>query len=473
MKKIGILVCTLLISIISLLALHSSPSSAETKKYIIGTDTTFAPFEFQDEQGNFVGIDMDLLNAIAKEEGFEFELKVLGFNAAVQALESEQIDGVIAGMGITDERKLKFDFSNSYFESGVGMAVGSDTGITSYEELNGKNVAVKIGTQSADFANSIKDQYGFTVTTFKDSASMYQDVISKNSVAAFEDQPVMAYNIKKSNLPLVLTDLVANSTSYGFAVLKDKNSELLTAFNRGLATLKANGKYDEIVNKYTGSSASTEDTSILGLLTTDAPALLQGLWNTLWITFISIIIASIIGIVLGLMKTSYHPALEWIASIYIDLMRGVPLIVLAFFIYFGIPQLLGIRFDATVAGILTLSLNAAAYIGELVRGGIRAVDHGQEEASRSLGLPYGLTMRKVILPQAVRIMIPSFINQFVITLKDTSILSIIGLVELTQTGQIIIARNLQSSNMWLIVGMMYLVVITLLTKASSYLENHQ
>ena len=120
--------------------------------------------------------------------------------------------------------------------------------------------------------------------------------------------------------------------------------------------------------------------------------------------------------------------------------------------------------------MITLSLNTTAYIAELVRGGIQAVDNGQLEASRSLGLTYNTSMRKVVLPQAVKIMIPSFINQFVITLKDTSILSVIGIVELTQTGKIIIARTYSSGDMWLIVGLMYIIIITILTKFSNYLE---
>ncbi len=151
-------------------------------------------------------------------------------------------------------------------------------------------------------------------------------------------------------------------------------------------------------------------------------------------------------------------------------MRGIPLIVLAFFVYFSIPQFLNIQLSAYIAGVITLSLNTTAYIAELVRGGIQAVAGGQLEAARSLGLPYPTSMRKIVLPQAIKIMIPSFINQFVITLKDTSILSVIGIVELTQTGKIIIARTYSSGNMWLIIGIMYIILITILTKLSNVLE---
>lgn len=471
--KIGILICGVLLAVLNWLA--PTTANAATEKYVIATDTTFAPFEFQDTNGNFVGIDMDLLNAIAKEENFEVEIKALGFNAAVQALEAGQVDAVIAGMSITEERKQKFDFTDSYFDSGIGMAVSKSSGVKTYEDLRGTNVAVKIGTQGATLAESIKDQYGFTLTTFEDSANMYQDVVSGNSVAAIEDYPVLGYAISSNNLPMTLTDYKENQTQYGVAVLKGQNATFVEAFNRGLAKLKASGEYDTIINTYIGTNGeavNSEDTSLLGLIKTNGVALLGGLWNTIWITFVSLVIAAVIGIFLGLMKTSRISWLEVLASIYIDFMRGIPLIVLTFFIYFGLPQAFNIRLDATIAAIATLSLNAAAYIAEIVRGGINAIDKGQSEAAMSLGLPYRKSMQKIILPQAIRLMVPSFINQFVITLKDTSILSIIGLVELTQTGKIIIARNLQSSSMWLIVGVMYLIVITVLTKISARLERN-
>lgn len=153
---------------------------------MIGTDITFAPFEFQDVNGEFVGIDIDLLDAIAKDQNFQYEIKPLGFNAAVQALESNQVDGVIAGMSITDERKQKFDFSDSYFESGVVMGVGANNDtIQSYEDLRGQKVAVKTGTEGYSFAESISEQYGFSIVPFDDSSQMYDDVKTGNSVATF------------------------------------------------------------------------------------------------------------------------------------------------------------------------------------------------------------------------------------------------------------------------------------------------
>lgn len=126
--------------------------AASGKKYIINTDTTFAPFEFENEKGEMVGIDLDILQAIAQDQGFEYEVVPVGFSAAVTALEAGECDGVIAGMSITDERVQKYDFSEPYYDSGVGMAVLADSDITSYDQLKDQKVAAKIGTEGCTFA---------------------------------------------------------------------------------------------------------------------------------------------------------------------------------------------------------------------------------------------------------------------------------------------------------------------------------
>ena len=200
------------------------------------------------------------------------------------------------------------------------------------------------------------------------------------------------------------------------------------------------------------------------------PRLIAGLGLTVEITIISLILAGILGMVFGLLSVSKRKSLRAIALVYVDIVRGTPLLVQAFFIYFGIPAALGIQSDPVVSGVITLSLNAGGYLAEIVRGGIESISRGQMEAARSLGLPYGMAMRSVILPQAIRTMTPALINQCIITLKDTSLLSVIGVTELTQTGRLIIANNYQSFEVWAIVAMMYFVIIMILSKISKRIE---
>lgn len=210
--------------------------------------------------------------------------------------------------------------------------------------------------------------------------------------------------------------------------------------------------------------------SIFELLAQTYPRLLSGLWITVESTLISLCLAAVLGLLFGLMSVSKQTVVRGIARVYVDIIRGTPLIVQAFFIYFGLTSALNIRMEALTAGIITLTLNAGAYSAEIFRGGIQSVDKGQMEAARSLGLPYNLAMRKVVLPQAVRTMIPALVNQCIITLKDSSILSVIGMAELTQAGKLIIANNLESFKMWLIVGVMYFIIIMILSKISKNIE---
>jgi len=209
---------------------------------------------------------------------------------------------------------------------------------------------------------------------------------------------------------------------------------------------------------------------ILGLLKDSLPSLLSGLSVTIEIAVISLILAVILGIILGIFSISTSKILKGIATVYIYMIRGTPLMIQALFLFFGVGQAFNIRFDPMVAAIITLTINASAYMAEIFRGGIQAIDHGQMEAARSLGLSYSKAMIKVILPQAVKIMVPSILNQFIVTLKDTSILSVISIRELTATGQIIIARNYKALQMYAIVACMYFVLITVLTLVSSYIE---
>lgn len=229
-------------------------AAPEDKEWIIAMDTVFRPFEFTDENGNFVGIDVDVLDAVAKDQGFNYAIESLGWDAAVAAVQAGQADGLIAGASITDERKASgWIFSEGYYNATQTFVVPADSDIASYEDLSGKNVAVKNGTAGADFANSLKDEYGFTVTVFEDSPTMYQDVILGNSAACVEDTPIMADSIKVGNLALKIPEgMESDGAPYGFAIMNEANQELLDMFNAGLANIRENGTYDEIIAKYLG-----------------------------------------------------------------------------------------------------------------------------------------------------------------------------------------------------------------------------
>ena len=236
----------------------SEAASAETagsdKTWVIATDTVFKPFEYTDASGNFVGIDVDIVAAIAEDQGFKYELKSLGWDGAIAACQAGQADGMIAGASITQERKDSgWLFSDGYYTATQTMTVAENSDITGFEDLAGKTVAVKIGTKGAAYAESLKDEYGFTITSFEDSPTMYQAVLGGQCVACFEDTPIMQASIKDGGLALkVLEDTANEGGDYGFAIFNENSQELLDMFNAGLANIKANGTYDEILAKYLG-----------------------------------------------------------------------------------------------------------------------------------------------------------------------------------------------------------------------------
>lgn len=480
MKHSRLLLGLLLALFVALAIMTPQPTAAKEKTYVFGTDVTYAPFEFADKNNKYVGIDIDLINAIAKEEGFKVIVKPLGFNSAVQALEAKQIDGVIAGMTITPERKAKFHMSIPYYPTGPVPAVAKGSNIKSMKDLRGKRVAIKTGTAAADYANSVKKKYGFKTVTFDDSNNMYQDVTTGNSVACFDDQPVLQYAIA-TGVKLRIVGKPSTTKYYGVAVNKGRNDDLAAQVNAGIRKTKQDGTYNKIVAKYLGNgtvksqqskNAKTQDKShtFMGLLRENWGTLMGGLGETMLLTIVGIVFATIVGIIIGLLGVVPNDFARGASTTFIYIFRGLPLLVLALFIYTGIPSLTGTKIPAFVAGIITLTLNEGAYTAAFVKGGITAVNGGQMEAARSLGLPWDMAMRRVVLPQGLKIMVPSFVNQFIITLKDTSILSIIGILELTQTGKIIIARNMEGFKIWTMVALIYLIIITLLTWLSHWVQ---
>ena len=212
------------------------------------------------------------------------------------------------------------------------------------------------------------------------------------------------------------------------------------------------------------------------IITEYGKLLLTAMGQTLLMALCGLLFACILGLIFGILSVIKNRICNLISQIFVDVIRGVPMIVLAYFVFFGLPyackNIFGFNFtfDALTAGTICLALNCGAYMAEIIRAGIQSVDKSQMEAARSLGLPYWRAMQRVILPQAIRTMIPSIINQFIITLKDTSILSVIGFPELVNSAKNVVAITFKSFQVWGIVAIMYLIVITLLSKLAKVLE---
>lgn len=205
------------------------------------------------------------------------------------------------------------------------------------------------------------------------------------------------------------------------------------------------------------------------------PLLFQGLWITLEVTALSLLMAFILGLLSCFMDMSKKAPVRWVSRIYVAIIRGTPLLVQVFYIYFALPQLLqflgfDLRFTPFTAGLVTLTLNAGAYMSEIFRGAIIAVNPGQMEAARSLGLSHAQAMKKVILPQALRICLPALVNQFIITLKDSSLISVIGLADIMYQAKIYVGRSMESFATYTWVALFYFAVIAILAQIAKTVE---
>ena len=384
----------------------SAKATPVKSSYKIVMDSSFAPFEYQNDSGKYEGIDVDLIKAIAKQQGFNIEISNPGFDAALNAVQTGQADGVMAGMSITDARKKSLISQMLTTLQTSCLLLKRKDSVKSYDDLSGKTVGAKNGTSSYTWLSEHAAQYGYTLRAFDEASTMYDSLNSGSIEALMDDEAVLRYAIKQGrNFDTPIDG--EKSGEYGFAVNKGANPELLEMFNNGLAALVKSGEYDKIVSKYLGStdskkstSSSVDETTIWGLIKNNYSQLLTGLGTTLSLTLISFAIAMVIGIIFGMMAVAPNKVLRTISAIFVDVVRGIPLMIVAAFIFWGIPNLIESMtghqspINDFLAATIALSLNAGAYIAEIVRGGIEAVPKGQMEASRSLGISYGKTMKK-------------------------------------------------------------------------------
>ena len=208
----------------------------------------------------------------------------------------------------------------------------------------------------------------------------------------------------------------------------------------------------------------------LDLVVTSFPLLLLGAGVTIKITVMSVALGVLIGLFVGIARICRVKPLRFLAAVYVDFFRGTPLLVQIFLFYFAVPVITGQRIDPYVAAVGSCGINSGAYVAEIVRAGIQSIDDGQMEAGRSLGMTWAQTMRYIIVPQAIKRVIPPLGNEFIALLKDSSLVSVIGFEELTRRGQLIIAKTYGSLEIWFSVAIIYLVMTLSISRLVAYLE---
>jgi len=475
-----------LLSLLCVLLVGGIGKAQEKSVLTVAVEPVFAPFEFRAPSGEIQGFDVDLIRAVGQAAGFGVEFRNITFDGIIPSLQAGTVDAAVAAMTITEARSQAVSFSRPYFRAGLAIAVRSGTqGIKTLDDLKGKSIAVHIGTTGATTAKGIP---GAKIRTFDAAVLALQELRNGNVDAVIEDSPVTLYAIKTGSLKGI--EVVGNLlTEEFYGIPLPLNSANLPRVNQGLTTILQNGTYAQIYQKWfaaqppqladsafaNAQKTQTTPAGSLSVILNALPTLLKGTLITLQLAVVSVFLGLIGGSLIGVARLSAIKPVQWAARAYIDFFRGTPLLVQIFMIYFGLPPLfqaigLSFTFDRFIAAIVALSCNSAAYVAEIVRGGIQSIETGQFEAAQSLGLNPVQTLRYVILPQAFRRMLPPLGNQFITLLKDTSLVAVIGFEELFRQGQLIAAENYRPFELYATVSLIYLALTLLSSQGFSFLE---
>lgn len=451
----------------------------------VGTNAEFPPFEYIGDDGEPDGFDMAVIKAIGEAEGFDVKITNMEFKSLIASLSTGSLDAVIAGMTVTEERQQSVDFSDSYYTATQCIVIPKDSDITSLADLNGKKVAVQEGTTGDILCTPAEDNDVITdenteVQRFKKGTDAVV-ALNNGGVDAVVIDKNPAENFVANNADtLKLIEDDTSTEEYAIAVGKG-NTELLEKINSGLAKIKEDGTFDALVAEYiegndTESSETQERTFLENLKyvfvdTNGYQLMLNGLGVTIGISFAAGILGIALGFVLALMKLTEtrkkrKTVLSRIAGAYIDIIRGTPAMVQLLIMFMVIFRS---RY-APVAAILSFGMNSGAYVAENIRAGILAVDVGQMEGGRSLGFTYGETMRYIILPQAIKNVIPALGNEMITLVKETSIVGYVAIVDLTKAGDFIVSRTYQAFLPLIAVAIVYYIIVKIMTKILAVIE---
>lgn len=368
-------------------------------------------------------------------------------------------------MTSTPERKKQVDFSDSYMMTKNIMLVKKDK-VNDYKDIkdfNNKKVGAQKGTEQEKIAQTEIENASIT------SLSRLPDVIlalKSGKVEGVVVEKPVAEAYLKQNPKLGISNVKFNEEEKDTVIAVPKDSpKLLSQINKTIKEVKDKG----LIDKYmTNAANAMNDDS--GFISKYGSFFLKGIKITILISLIGVALGSILGAFVALMKLSKIKIISWIASIYIEILRGTPMLVQVFIVFFGITAALGLDISALVCGTIALVINSSAYIAEIIRAGINAVDKGQMEAARSLGLNYRQTMKSVIMPQAIKNILPALGNEFVTLIKESSIVSTIGVGEIMFNAQVVQGISFDPFTPLLVAAALYFVLTFVLTRIMNMIE---
>ena len=466
------------------------------KKIVVETSPDFAPYEYTLGE-EFVGIDMDIVRAVCNDIGYKVEFRQNNFDSIIMSVQQHKADMGASGFTMTEERKEQVKFSTAYAENRQVMVVLKDSPLKTMDDVRGKSISVQAGTTGADYAETISKN----VTFQKSYSEVLLDIMNKKTDCEIVDYVVAVAQVA-AHPELEIRDILdAETEYYGFIFAKD-DAELYEVFNASLERLINNGTVGKIIsyyeeNKYSSdtpsyfdkhSYPSTEDddggddgffVSIWKKFKKDFldndrySYIFKGLKNTLMITVLALVMGLVIGAVAAMVRSTHDKTGKFriadkICRVYITVIRGTPVMVQLLIIYYVVFA--SVNLNQILVASVAFGLNSGAYVAEVFRSGINSVPKGQMEACRSLGMNNSQSMKTVIMPQALRNILPALGNEGISLLKETSVAGYIGVMDLTRAGDIIRGQTYDALLPLLVVAAIYLAIVLVLTYLIKRLE---
>ena len=431
-------------------------------RIVVATEAAYPPFESKDADGNIVGFDVDLVRAAAREAGLEAVFVDQPFDGMLPGLAQGKYDAAVSAMTITPERAREVDFTEPYYDAGQVIAVREGTtDVRGPEDLRGRVIAVQMGTTGQTAAEAIE---GATVKTFPAIDPAFLELLAGRADAVINDEPTT--RIYARDRPgLRVAGPPFTSEKYGIAVRKGTTA-LRERLDEGLRRVRASGEWERLRVHW------IEGERPLGGWT--LAYLLRGLGTSALLWACSLLLAAVAGLAVAGCRLSANPWLRLPATAFVETVRGVPLLVLVLWIYFGVVSDLlgriGMPLHWFPASVLAFGICYAAFTGETYRAGILSVDAGQTEAARALGLSGRQAMRLVVLPQAVRNVLPALGNEAISLFKDTSLATVIAVDELMLRGRDVAGRTFRTMEVYTTVALIYLAVTLVLSLLQRRLE---
>ena len=511
LKRVVIIIIALFVATTSVL-FSGCGVQKEKEKLYVGMECAYPPYNYtkysdadgavkiSNAEGYANGYDVMIAKRIA--EGLDRELVIVKYewDGLIGAITAGSLDLIIAGMSPTEERKQTIDFTDAYYESKLVLVVRSDGDYAkaqSLSDFSGAKVVAQRGTFHDVALHEQAATYGIIAGQPMEDFPMMTMALKARTIDAYVAEEPGAKADCAQNPELTYVHLENNTTGFTcspedtqIAVGLKKGSELKDDINRILAGITAEERLELIENATNYLNAPEQQKNVFAqmwsILTEYFPIIIKGVGYTLLVSLIGTIIGLMIGILIGMYRTIPDPNTnkksgkvlkvfkkigDWLLSAYVEIFRGTPMMVQAMVIFWGFAVLNnGKTLDVIFSGLFIVSINTGAYMAEIVRGGIISVSKGQFEGGYAIGMTHSQTMVNVVMPQVLRNILPSVANEFVINIKDTSVLNVIGFTELYFYAKSIVTINYQIFATYLLVAIIYFILTFTITRILRLIE---